>query len=66
MNDKEIEDAKRRIDSMGAMEMARLRRFAPIGHPYFDTHLPLYEHFEKRFKSLGGFTPTISKAIGWQ
>jgi hypothetical protein len=27
--------------------------------------LPLFEYFNKRFKELGGFTPEISKKIGW-
>jgi len=54
-----------KINKMSQMEMARLHRFAPSGHPYFDTTLPYSEVFEKRFKELGGFTPEISKAIGW-
>ena len=62
MTEKEIQDGKNRIDNMSQLEMARLWRFAPPGHPYFDTKLPLYKHFKARFK---GFTPEISKAIGW-
>ncbi len=50
------------IDSMSQTEMARLWRFAPSGHPIFDKTLPLFARFEKRFK---GFTPEISKSIGW-
>ncbi len=53
-----------RINSMSREEMARLWRFAPSGHPYFDTTLPYYEIFRKRFDELGGFSPAISKAIG--
>jgi len=62
MTEKEIQDAKDRIDNMTQTGMARLWRFAPPGHPYFDTKLPLHEHFQERFK---GFTPAISKAIDW-
>ena len=49
------------INKMGQEEMARLWRFAPSGHPYFDRTLPYYEYFQARFE---GFTPEISKSIG--
>jgi len=61
MTDKEIET----INNMTQMQMASLWRFAPSGHPYFDKTKPFYRVFEKRFNELGGFTPEISKAIGW-
>jgi len=64
MTEEEIIKHKKEIDNMSQMEMASLWRFAPSGHPYFDDRLPLFEHFSKRFESLGGFTPEISKAIG--
>ena len=54
------------INQMSQMEMARLWRFAPAGHPYFDRGKPYFEVFEKRFKELGQFTPAISKTIGWK
>jgi len=53
------------IAGMTQVEMARLQRFAPSGHPCFDSRYPLYEQFTARFKRLGGMTPDISKAIGW-
>lgn len=65
MTDEQVRAEKNKIDAMTQMDMARLWRFAPNGHPYFDTHLPLYEHFAKRFKLLGGFTPIVSKTLGW-
>lgn len=65
MTREQIQAEKKLIDSMSQEEMARLWRFAPTGHPYFDRRLPLFEYFEKRFKELGGFSPTISKKIGW-
>jgi hypothetical protein len=53
------------INDMSQIEMARLWRFAPSGHPYFDSSLPYFAIFKKRFGELGGFTPEISRAIGW-
>jgi hypothetical protein len=46
------------------LEMCRLYRFAPCGHPYFLTGTELHRYFRKRFDAVGGFTPEISKAIG--
>jgi len=65
MTPKEIQEHTDKINAMTRLEMARLWRFAPSGHPYFDNGLPLYEVFEQRFKELGGFSPEISKQIGW-
>ena len=61
----DIEAWKKRIDDMSHIEMARLWRFAPIGHPVFRMDSPLYEYFKERFNKFGGMTPLISKAIGW-
>ena len=58
--DPEIE----KINKMSQIEMARLWRFAPSGHPWFDSTKPHHKIFAKRFKELGGFTPEISKALG--
>lgn len=52
------------INQMPHAAMAQLWRFAPAGHRYFDRNLPLFEHFERRFKALGGMTPEVSKLIG--
>ena len=65
MTDKEIEKHKKRIDGMSQREMAILWRFEPSKHEYLDTTSLLTEYFKKRFKELGGFTPAISKSIGW-
>jgi hypothetical protein len=66
MDDKEIALHKAVIDNMTRYEMAKPWRFAPSGHIYFDSTLPFFEHFKKRFfQELGGFTPEISKSIGW-
>jgi len=65
MSAEKITEWEKKIDKMTQVEMARLQRFAPSGHPVFDSTLPLYERFKARFKELGGFTPAISKQIGW-
>jgi hypothetical protein len=43
MTDEQIVQAKSDIDAMSQEEMARLWRFAPAGHPYFDKTLPSLE-----------------------
>ena len=62
--DDEIQTTIDTINNMSRLEMAQLWRFAPSGHPYFDTTRPYYAVFKKRFDELGGFSPEISKAIG--
>ena len=59
--EKEIQE----INEMSQEEMARLWRFAPAGHPYFDMSQPFYKVFERRFEKLGGMTAKISKSLGW-
>ena len=56
---KEIE----RIENMSRIEMARLWRYAPSSHSYFNTQKPYFQIFKNRFAKLGGFTPKISKQI---
>ena len=58
---KQIEDE---INGLSRYEMCRLWRFSS-GHKYFDTSKPYWKLFEKRFKELGGFSPEISKDLGW-
>ncbi len=53
------------IAAMSREEMCRLHRFAPVGDPYFIRGTPEQEAFRDRFKELGGFSPEISKRIGW-
>lgn len=60
----EIEIEK--INNMSRLDMARLWRHAPSGHPYFDSSKPYFKIFEHRFMTiLGGFSPQISKQIGF-
>ncbi len=63
MEEKEIEEHKKKIDGMSQTEMARLWRFAPSGHVYFGVELGKY--FDVRFRKLGGFSASISKELGW-
>jgi hypothetical protein len=63
MTAQEITNWKNKLDNMSQIELARLWRFAESGCPVFDSTLPIYEHFQKCFK---GFTPEISKIIGWE
>jgi hypothetical protein len=52
------------ISSMSHFDMCHLWRFAPPGHPYFDSSLPYAEVFKERlFTHFKGFTPEISKAL---
>jgi len=64
MTEEQVQLAKEKIDKMTRYEMASLWRFAPFGHPYFDSTTPLADYFKKRFDALGGFSPSISKALG--
>lgn len=66
MNEEEIQKQFKVIDEMSQEDLARLWRFAPSGHHYFDSTLPFYERFKKRFDELGGMTPSISKKIGFE
>ncbi len=65
MTDEEIQDEKKKIDSMSHYDLGYAWRFYPTGHPWF-TDEELSNHFKKRFYSLKGFTPELSKAIGWK
>jgi hypothetical protein len=62
MTSEEIAEHKALIDKMSKTEMAQLYRFAPAGHPYFIRGTELQKYFEKAFE---GFTPGISKKIGF-
>ena len=65
----QIEKYKKQIDSYSQIEMCRIHRFSKSGDPscpWFDISNPeLVEYWKARFEALGGFTPKISKQIGW-
>ena len=55
-----------KISLMSHYDLCYLWRNAGAGHPYFDHRLPYHEVFRARlFDHFGGFTPAISKSIGW-
>lgn len=65
---KTYEEMKIDIDKMSHEQMCFMWRFNPthVLHPYFDNSNPISEYFSNRlFKHFGGFTPEISKRIGW-
>jgi hypothetical protein len=59
----EVKTEIEKINKLSQMEMASLWRFAPSGHPYFDSSKPYFKIFKERFNKLGGFTPEISKSL---
>jgi hypothetical protein len=58
-----LDSAFEDIYSMSQLEMAKMSRFSPTGHKYFDKTKPYWEIFKARFEKLGGFTSEISKEI---
>lgn len=65
MTEEEIQKHKDDIDKLSREDMARAWRFHEPGHAYFVSGTEVQEYFDKRFKELGGFSPSISKKIGW-
>jgi hypothetical protein len=65
-SEEEIKQMEAQIEAMTQYDMCLRWRFAKSGDPFFRRDLPLFEKFNKRFKELGGFTPEISKDIGWE
>jgi len=53
------------INTMGRRQLASLWRFAPIGSEYF-SRPAVYRVFKDKFDALGGFSPEVSKSIGWE
>lgn len=61
MTEQELKTWKDKLDDMSQVDLARLWRFSDLGCPVF-SEPELYECFKTNFK---GFTPEISKLIGW-
>lgn len=55
---------KQRIDSMSQFDMAHMWRFSPTGEPLLQGDTG--DYFSKVFREKGGFTPEISKRLGWE
>ncbi|MDD4000213.1 MAG: hypothetical protein PHX62_04895 [Bacilli bacterium] len=63
----EIDNALKEIESMDHFTMCKLWRFSGTTSPiYFRSDLPTGKRFKERlFDEFGGFTPKISKQLGW-
>lgn len=59
----DIDRLKKQIDGMSQMELCCKWRFAQTGDPLLSGEVGQY--FADKLKEKGGFTPDISKAIGW-
>lgn len=53
------------IAEMTQLQACSLWRFGKSGHPYLGGDDVLTAAFQARFKELGGFTPEISKSLGF-
>lgn len=51
------------IDKMSQYDLCAAWRFHPSGSPYFQGEVG--KHFQEKMKEKGGFTPEISKSLGW-
>lgn len=66
LTEQDIAEYKKEIDGMTRKQIAMKMRFGKSGHPFFDSRYPLYDYMNERFKSLGGWSPELSKEIGWE
>lgn len=67
MNDNiDIENSKMEIDQLSHEDICRHWRFGTGKREWFDNTSPISEYFSNRlFTHFCGFTPEISKTIGW-
>ncbi len=54
---------KQQIDNMSQYEMAYMWRFSVSGEPLLQGDTG--DYFSEIFQKKGGFTPEISKTLGW-
>jgi len=61
------EKIKAEIDALTQEDACRIWRFAPSEHHFLGgaEDQETRNYFVARFHSLGGFTPEISKKLGW-
>lgn len=52
------------VKNISREEACRIWRFAESG--YLQTGCPVSDAFVEHFNKLGGFSPEISKRIGWE
>jgi hypothetical protein len=55
------DEMKAFVDTLTREELAYLWRFSPVGSTFWQNN----EYAVERFMTLGGFSPEISKRIGW-
>jgi hypothetical protein len=56
-------EEKQKIDGLDQYGLCRIWRFAEVGNPLLQGDTG--EYFAQRLKEKGGFTPEISKQLGW-
>lgn len=56
-------EQKQRIDSMSQYDLCRMWRFSKAGEPLLQGDTG--DYFSECLKEKGGFTPEISKDLGW-
>jgi hypothetical protein len=62
----DIEREKQKIDALSHIEMCKMWRFGTSPAIWRDNTTELAAYFRDRlFVHYGGFTPEISKSIGW-
>jgi len=57
-------EMKKQIDGMSHYALCQRWRFARSGDPMFQGEIGVY-YKHRLFDELGGFTPEISKQLGW-
>ena len=58
-----VEEIKKIIDRMSQYDLCRKWRFAAVGDPLLQGEVG--DYFAAKLKEKGGFTPEISKSLGW-
>ena len=56
-------EQKQQIDNMSQYELCKKWRFAKLGDMLLQDDAG--EYFSKKLKEKGGFSPDISKSLGW-
>ncbi|HAQ21137.1 MAG TPA: hypothetical protein DCR40_18170 [Prolixibacteraceae bacterium] len=65
--EKTYDELKAEIDQLSHYDMGRMWRFGLGNVAFFDNTNPISEYFKDRlFQHFGGFTPKISKQLGWK
>lgn len=58
-------EQKATIDSMSRYDLCKMWRFSAVGEPLLAGECGKY-FYQALFKEKGGFTPEISKSLGWE